>query len=42
MALGNFNKKVVQEINKKINGKLVNIENPDDLIEAYAQAAEIL
>ncbi len=42
MALGKFNKTVIEEINQKIHGKLVNIENPDDLVEAYAQVAEII
>jgi len=42
MALGKFNKTVIEEINRMIHGKLVNIENPDDLVEAYAQVAEII
>ena len=42
MALGEFNKQVIEEINQKILGKLVNIEHPEDLVEAYAQVAEIL
>jgi hypothetical protein len=42
MALGDFNKKVIEEINQKIHGKLVSIEQPEHLVEAYAQVAEIL
>ncbi|CAF1201967.1 unnamed protein product [Rotaria sordida] len=42
MALGNFNKKVIEKINQTIQGKLVNIEQAEDLVEAYAQIAEIL
>jgi hypothetical protein len=42
MALGKFNKKVIEEINQKVHGKLVNIEHSEDLVEAYAQVAEIL
>ncbi len=42
MALGMFNQKVIEHIQKKIDGKIVNITNPDDLVEAYAQAAEII
>ena len=42
MALGNYNRKVISQINDKMGGKLVNIERPEDLTEAYAQIAEIL
>jgi hypothetical protein len=42
MALGNFNKKIIEKINYALQGSLVNIEKPEDLVEAYAQIAEIL
>ena len=42
MALGNFNKKKIEQINEAMQGQLKNIENPEDLEEAYLQIAEIL
>lgn len=42
MALGNFNKNVIERITEKLQGRQVNIEHPEDLLEAYAQIAEIL
>jgi hypothetical protein len=42
MALGNFNRKVIEKVNQTINGKLVNIDHPEELVEAYAQVAEIV
>ena len=42
MALGNFEKKMIEQINKILQGELVNIEQPEGLVEAYAQIAEIL
>jgi hypothetical protein len=42
MALGNFNKTVIEKINHTLQGKMVNIERAEDLVEAYAQIAEIL
>jgi hypothetical protein len=42
MALGNFNKETIETINQTIQGRLVNIEHPDELVEAYANVAEIL
>ncbi|CAF3923753.1 unnamed protein product [Rotaria sordida] len=40
MGLGNYNKKVLQQINEKMQGKLTDIEKPEDLIEAYAEIAD--
>ena len=42
MALGNFNKNVIEKINQTLQGDIVNIEQPEDLVDAYAQIAEIL
>ncbi|CAF4280707.1 unnamed protein product [Rotaria sordida] len=40
MGLGNYNKKVLQQIDEKMQGKLTDIEKPEDLIEAYAEIAD--
>ncbi len=42
MALGNFDKRVIEEVNQTMKGQLVNIETEKDLIERYIQIAEIL
>ena len=42
MALGNFNRTNIEKINQTMQGKLVSIDRPEDLEEAYAQVAEIL
>lgn len=42
VALGHFNQTVINEINKRMHGKLVHIDQPEDLVDAYANFAEIL
>lgn len=42
MALGKFNRQVIEKINQELQGKLVDTEKPEDLVDAYAQIAEIL
>ncbi|CAF4006430.1 unnamed protein product [Rotaria sp. Silwood2] len=40
MGLGKYNKKVLQKINEKMQGKFTDIEKPEDLIETYAEIAD--
>ncbi|CAF4831358.1 unnamed protein product [Rotaria sp. Silwood1] len=40
MGLGDYNRKVLQQITEKMQGKLTDIEKPEDLIEAYAEIAD--
>ena len=42
VALGHFNQTVIREIKENMNGKLVQIDQPEDLVDAYAHFAEIL
>ena len=42
VALGDFNQTVIYKIRDKLNGKLVKIDHAEDLVEAYANFAEII
>ena len=42
MALGDFNKTRVNDIIRRIGGKQVDVKNPEELLKAYVQIAEII
>ncbi|CAF1358530.1 unnamed protein product [Adineta ricciae] len=42
VALGDYNKEVMQKINQKMQGDMIDIRRPEELEEAYAQIAEIM
>ncbi|CAF2068075.1 unnamed protein product, partial [Rotaria magnacalcarata] len=39
-GLGNYNRKTLQEINTTMEGQLVDIEKPEDLVSAYVEIAD--